>query len=121
MTEATNLHDTTDAAVWAAEFCKIWPSALCQAEGSEGVSDGDDFEATMIGWFANAIMAGVDREARQSQQVRSECDALKAQNRDLLEALERIAYLQSGGPVKSSDASKWLEETRAAIAKAKGA
>ena len=39
---------------------------------------------------------------------------------DLLEALERMTYLQSGGPVKSSDADKWLKEARAAIAKAKG-
>lgn len=38
---------TMDAAVWAAEFCKRYP-------GSE-FSEGD-----MIGWFANAIMAGYD-------------------------------------------------------------
>lgn len=61
-----NLHDTTDAAVWAAEFCKRWPSALCQIPGREGVSDGRDFEGIMIGWFANAIMAGVDSEARKN-------------------------------------------------------
>ena len=60
-----NLHDTTDARVWAAEFCKMYPSALCQIEGKEGVTDGDDFEGIMIGWFANAIMAGVDSEARK--------------------------------------------------------
>ena len=59
------LHDTTDARVWAAEFCKRWPSALCQIEGKEGVSDGADFEHIMVGWFANAIMAGVDSEARK--------------------------------------------------------
>ena len=50
----------TDAAKWAEEFCKRWPSALCQIEGSEGVSQGDDFEGTMIGWFANALMRGYD-------------------------------------------------------------
>ena len=38
---------TMDAAVWAAEFVKRYP-------GSE-FSEGD-----MIGWFANAIMAGYD-------------------------------------------------------------
>ena len=66
-----NLHDTTDAAVWAEEFCKRYPSALCQIKGKEGVSDGDDFKDTMIGWFANAIMAGVDSEARKREQPRS--------------------------------------------------
>lgn len=60
-----NLHETTDAAIWAAEFCKRFPSALCQVPGREGVTDGDDFEAIMIGWFANVIMAGVDSEARK--------------------------------------------------------
>jgi hypothetical protein len=34
--------------------------ALCQIEGKEGAQGGDDFEATMIGWFANAIMVGYD-------------------------------------------------------------
>lgn len=65
MTDEVKLHDTTDASVWAREFCKRWPSALCQIEGKEGVSDGDDWEGTMIGWFANAIMAGVDSESRK--------------------------------------------------------
>ncbi len=63
--DEVNLHSTMDATVWAKEFCKRWPSALCQIPGHEGVSDGDDFEATMVGWFANAIMAGVDSEARK--------------------------------------------------------
>ena len=63
MTDEINLHDTTDATAWASEFCKIWPSALCQIEGKEGVSDGEDFEHTMVGWFANAIMAGVDSQS----------------------------------------------------------
>ena len=75
-TEAAKLHDTTDAATWAKEFCKLWPSALCQITGKEGVSNGDDFEATMIGWFANAIMAGVDSEARA---LAAERDRLVAQ------------------------------------------
>lgn len=66
MDDAHHLHDTTDAAAWAKEFCKRWPSALCQIPGKEGVSGGDDFEAIMVGWFANAIMAGVDSEARGS-------------------------------------------------------
>lgn len=61
-----SLHETTDATVWAAEFCKRWPTALCQIPGREGVETEEDFEAIMIGWFANAIMAGVDSEARRA-------------------------------------------------------
>ena len=55
-----NLHGTTDATVWAQEFCKRYASAVCQIEGHEGVTQGDDFMDTMRGWFANAIMTGVD-------------------------------------------------------------
>ena len=60
-----NLHDTTDASVWAAEFCKRWTTALCQIEGREGVETEENFKEIMLGWFANAIMAGVDSEARK--------------------------------------------------------
>ena len=55
-----NLHGTIDAAVWAKEFCKRWPTAFCQIEGKEGVESGAKFESTMIGWFANVIMTGHD-------------------------------------------------------------
>lgn len=68
MIDEPNLHETTDAATWAREFCKRWPSALCQIPGKEGVSDGDDWEATMIGWFANAIMAGVDSHTKTTRE-----------------------------------------------------
>ena len=46
----------TDAHKWAKEFCKRYPSAQSQIKGQEGQVDGDEFEAVMIGWFANAIM-----------------------------------------------------------------
>lgn len=42
------LVDEFDASVWAVEFCKLF--------GDESPDEG-----TMIGWFANAIMAGYDR------------------------------------------------------------
>lgn len=64
MTETKHLHSTTDAAVWAKAFCEMYPSALCQIEGQEGVTDGEAFEHTMLCWFANAIMAGVDNAAK---------------------------------------------------------
>jgi hypothetical protein len=90
MDDAKNLHDTTDAAKWAAEFCKRWPSALCQIPGKEGVSDGNDFEAIMIGWFANAIMSGVDSEARKAAARIRELEAQTA----LLQSI--VAGLASG-------------------------
>lgn len=55
-----NLHATTDANVWAEQFCQRYTSALCQIEGHEGVTQDDDFLDIMRGWFANAIMTGVD-------------------------------------------------------------
>lgn len=58
--DTINLHETLDASVWAAEFCKNWPTAFSQVPGREGVETEEAFEAIMIGWFANAIMAGVD-------------------------------------------------------------
>ncbi|MDI9407834.1 MAG: hypothetical protein QM523_01145 [Candidatus Pacebacteria bacterium] len=67
MTEATvDLNGNMDAKIWAAEFCKRWPSALCQIPGKEGVSDGADFERIMVGWFANAIMTGFDEASRRA-------------------------------------------------------
>jgi hypothetical protein len=65
--DAVDLHGNMDAAVWAAEFCKRWPSALCQIPGKEGVEDGADFESTMLGWFANAIMCGFDEGQRRCE------------------------------------------------------
>lgn len=59
MTEV-NLHSTTDARIWAQEFCKNWPTALSQVEGREGVETESDFYDIMVGWFANAIMSGID-------------------------------------------------------------
>ena len=47
---------TTDAVVWAKEFCS------CIKKNPSIPSD----EGTMIGWFANAIMAGVDSKQCES-------------------------------------------------------
>jgi hypothetical protein len=46
-----NLHDTTDAKVWAEEFVK---------------EHGGDVDL-MLTWFANAIMAGKDEQARREE------------------------------------------------------
>ena len=87
MSEAPNLHDTTDASVWAHEFCKRFTSAFCEIEGKEGVMIGDDYEATMLGWFANAIMAGVDSKARLSV---ARIEELEAENKRLNEQMDAI-------------------------------
>jgi hypothetical protein len=47
-----NLHETADAHVWAAEYCRI--------------NAGAD-HATMLGWFANSIMAGYDLAERKAR------------------------------------------------------
>ena len=48
--EPVNLHGTTDASVWAKEFCRIAKTL------------GHDLdEGWMISWFANAIMTGYDK------------------------------------------------------------
>lgn len=60
-----DLHSTADATVWADEFCKRWPTAYSQVEGREGVETEEDWREIMVGWFANAIMAGVDSESRK--------------------------------------------------------
>lgn len=88
MTDDANLHGTLDASVWAAEFCKRWPSAFCQIAGKEGVSDGRDFEATMIGWFANAIMTGYDKAIAAAPEVRALIR--EAEARGMERAAERL-------------------------------
>lgn len=82
MTDLIDLHNTTDASKWAKAFCKNWPTALCQIEGREGVETEDDFEAIMIGWFANAIMAGVDSQTH--------AEALKAADEHLVKRLKAL-------------------------------
>lgn len=51
-----NVHGTTDARVWAKEFCSNEHNQVRRAEGESQ----EDFEYWMSIWFANAIMTGVD-------------------------------------------------------------
>jgi hypothetical protein len=82
-----DLHSTMDAVVWAKEFCKRWPSALCEIEGREGVRTGADFEDTMIGWFANAIMVGYDTA---NNRAADRIEELLATNEYLNSRLENV-------------------------------
>lgn len=47
---AVNLNDTMDATLWTREFCRTNPAID---------------KSTMLGWFANAIMAGYDEARRR--------------------------------------------------------
>jgi hypothetical protein len=66
----STLLETTDAMVWAEEFCRIFhgcvitnsPGLLIESPLDDGPSEVD--EGTMVGWFANA-MAVAEREATQ--------------------------------------------------------
>jgi hypothetical protein len=61
---STNLHQTMDARVWAAEFCatfrKVHPDQPCPDEG------------WILGWMANAIMCGWDHAHWQMARQRNE-------------------------------------------------
>jgi hypothetical protein len=58
----TGLMDTTDAMVWAQEFCRIF--------NGQTITDADDAQycvdvGTMVSWFANAIEKGRDTGRRE--------------------------------------------------------
>jgi len=53
-TRTLRLHSTTDAQVWAEEWCKVAREIADAAEPGRQVID----EGWMIGWFANAIEIG---------------------------------------------------------------
>lgn len=66
-------------AKWAAAFCERWPSGFCAIPGKEGVSDGDDWSDTMIGWFANAIEVSSDhRKNALVKSIKAVCDVQRA-------------------------------------------
>jgi hypothetical protein len=58
MTKKVVLNDTFDAEIWVEEWLKI-------IEKRPHISTD---KGTMIGWFANAIMAGYDYAYREMQQ-----------------------------------------------------
>jgi hypothetical protein len=53
----TELQGCFDATVWASEFCKRFPQ---------------NDEGTMLGWFANAIMAGYDKGIKDAPDNKKE-------------------------------------------------
>lgn len=52
---------TTDAMVWAEEFCRIFAGKEIRVHEADGAVD----VGTMVGWFANAMAVG-EREGKQA-------------------------------------------------------
>jgi hypothetical protein len=70
-----SLHHNMDAAAWAAEFKRLFP---------------DSDEGLMLGWFANAIMAGYDVAMNRAEKIMTVVDRL-----DRAEAREQTAALRA--------------------------
>ena len=69
-----------DAQVWATEFCKA------VKEKPHIASD----ESTMLGWFANAIMAGYDKGCSHADAaLTAERDEARRERDELAEAVEK--------------------------------
>ena len=67
-----NLHDTVDVVIWTQEWLKTI---------KKNPSIPTD-EGTMIGWFANAIMAGYNYARREAQQLESITPAKERQDNE---------------------------------------
>jgi hypothetical protein len=76
--EAKFNSQSMDAQVWAKEFMRIYTEQI--AKGNNLWID----EALMIGWFANAIMAGYDEANRRNEQSHLDgvyCDVICLEKR----------------------------------------
>lgn len=72
-----NLHDTTDSRVWTKEWLRII---------KKNPSIPKD-EGTMIGWFANALMAGYDAAKRKCK-----CDTYNKECCDVCTDIQKRKY-----------------------------
>jgi hypothetical protein len=59
--DSLHLIGNFDAQAWAKEFMRLWGERLSEVD-----------EGLMIGWFANAIMAGYDHKDRAARPSRAE-------------------------------------------------
>jgi hypothetical protein len=55
--DAVKLHETTDARVWAEEFCRVVGERIPALKGKQD---------WITSWFANAIMVGYDAGRRDA-------------------------------------------------------
>jgi len=79
--KALNLHDTIDAKIWTLAFMKSI---------KEHPSIATD-PMTMVGWFANAIMAGFDEAKRRDQSLLSEKEKELEEKEKEIEELKNLA------------------------------
>ena len=106
------LYATTDAAVWAKEWCKI-ARKIAAADDDREVID----EGWMITWFANAMCVAEDhavsRAAKENAQLRTVAEA-SSRFRHFADQIN--AYIAN--PTAGQDAAKgaWLEGLHAAQA-----
>lgn len=61
----TTLNDTTDAMVWAEEFCRIFNGHILR-ENAWADLEGEVTVGTMVTWFANAIETGRNAGRRET-------------------------------------------------------
>jgi hypothetical protein len=93
---AADLHNTTDARVWAEEFCKRFG-----VHDPTTDNDVDDPKGLMIGWFANAIETGSLHEARRRPKTERNPDPIPdAEETSSRSSVGRVGY--SGNTVVRS-------------------
>lgn len=92
------LHDTTDAQVWAQEFCKLFS---IYGEHGEVI---DDPEGLMIGWFANAF-GTADMHSPY-------IDRLRYLTESIDRALDELGVPTSDYPAPVANAVRILDDTR---------
>lgn len=101
-----NLHNTTDAQIWAEQFCKIFPNS--------GLDEG-----TMIGWFANAMMAKADAMPSPAEQMiralLGRIETAEAQAREAV--MQSLAHL---GQAEEAWAAQKAAEAQIAEARREG-
>ena len=81
--EQVSLSQEFDAKVWAKEFVRIFTKTRLLRAGID--------EQTMIGWFANASMAGYDNGSTKTGELEKELDRLKS---ELADHVKRVKELE---------------------------
>ena len=105
------LLSTTDAQVWAREWCRI-ARRLVKDHGAGGIID----QEWMTGWFANAIETGRDAGARAALSNEGrELNEAKAENARLRTNLEAVRKLRDEAIEAASVMSTRLDDLDAQL------
>ncbi|MET0786528.1 MAG: hypothetical protein ABWY25_07480 [Paenisporosarcina sp.] len=62
------LQSTDDATLWATEFCRLFDGRVVTMADSEDQVD----QGLMVGWFSNAMQAGINQYERQRSRAADE-------------------------------------------------